>query len=136
MCMPLSQHRPKLMLFAFFSPTRQRATADSVLNALKQKPDSWTKVDLILDTSRSVSSKFFALSILEEMIQFRWKLLPPEQREAVRSFIVAKVIAVRGACGLTAPDSLPGLNYCLRGFRRRCAPMSAVTRLNVCLCRN
>ena len=72
----------------------QRAAADTVLNALKTKPDSWTKVDVILDTSRSVSSKFFALSILEETIQFRWKLLPPDQREAVRSFIVAKVIAV------------------------------------------
>ena len=79
----------------------QRVQADAILNTLKQRPDSWTKVDAILDTSANVKSKFFALSVLEDTILVRWKALPPEQREAVRNFIVGKVIAV-SACARLA----------------------------------
>lgn len=57
------------------------------------------KVGTILDTTSNVKTKFFALSVLEDTITTRWKLLPPETRQAVRSFIVSKMIEVCLPCG-------------------------------------
>lgn len=84
----------------------QRGAADAVLSALKARPDSWIQVDAILDRSTNVKSKFFALSVLEDLIRFRWKLLPADQREAVRGFIVGKVIAVSHSSPLMSPSFL------------------------------
>lgn len=37
------------------------------------------------------------LQILEALIKYRWKTLPPEQREGIRTYLVQKIIAVRAA---------------------------------------
>ncbi len=66
-----------------------------MLHALKEKPEAWTRVDTILETSTKSEAKFFALSILDDAIQCRWKSMPPEQKDGIRSYIVGKVIAVR-----------------------------------------
>ena len=91
----------------------QRLSAESVLNTLKQRPDSWRQVDIILDTSTNVKSKFFALSILEDTILTRWKSLPAEQREAVRTFVVSKIITVRvSGVGRAARPGVPSHRTC------------------------
>lgn len=42
-------------------------------------PDSWMRVDTILEYSRNSNTKYFALQILESVIKYRWKVLPREQ---------------------------------------------------------
>lgn len=39
-------------------------------------------------------SKYIALQVLESVVKFRWKLLPGEQREGIRTYLVQKIIAV------------------------------------------
>jgi exportin-1 len=66
-----------------------------VLNELRQKPTAWTRVDTALELSGSVNTKMLALSILDETIRYRWKSLPLEQQQGIRSYIVRKIVMVR-----------------------------------------
>mmetsp|Transcript_27139 Transcript_27139/g.105615 ORF Transcript_27139/g.105615 Transcript_27139/m.105615 type:complete len:1095 (-) Transcript_27139:1849-5133(-) len=71
----------------------ERNSAQSVLTRLQENPDSWLRVDKILDSPyASASAKFYALQILGDMIQYRWKLLPRETCEQIRDYVVKKVI--------------------------------------------
>lgn len=41
----------------------QRKIAENVLKKLQEAPDAWTRVDGILEQSKSQHSKFFALQV-------------------------------------------------------------------------
>ncbi|EFC47202.1 exportin-1 [Naegleria gruberi] len=66
--------------------------AQKVLSQFKDDPNSWTRVKQILETSNNQNSKFFALQVLLQVIQTRWKILPPDERDGVKNFIVLTVI--------------------------------------------
>ncbi|PAV62887.1 hypothetical protein WR25_23782 isoform B [Diploscapter pachys] len=66
--------------------------ANMILVELKQDPNSWLKVDAILEYSNLAESKYFALQILESVIQTRWKALPQDQRTGIKSFIVQYIL--------------------------------------------
>lgn len=66
--------------------------AQNVLTALKEHPDSWTRVDTILEYSQNQQTKYYALQILENVIKTRWKVLPRNQCEGIRKYIVALII--------------------------------------------
>lgn len=70
----------------------QRAEANKVLMALKDNPDVWTKADGILERANSPHTRFLAVSILDDAIRFRWKILPVEQREGIKNYVVGKII--------------------------------------------
>ncbi|CAB3992025.1 exportin-1 isoform X1 [Paramuricea clavata] len=70
----------------------EQKAADQVLTQLKQHPDSWTRVDSILEYSKSLQTKYFALQVLETVIKTRWKVLPREQCEGIKKYIVGLVI--------------------------------------------
>eukprot|EP00794_Sanderia_malayensis_P020030 gene20030-21993_t len=72
----------------------QHQVAKRVLQDLKDHPDSWTRVDSILETSLNQETKFFALQILETVIKTRWKILPVEQREGIKKYTVGLVIKI------------------------------------------
>lgn len=46
------------------------------------------RADKILQESESYHSKYLALSVLDKLIQTRWKVLPDEQRQGIRNFVV------------------------------------------------
>jgi exportin-1 len=52
----------------------------------------WKRADSILEGSKQLSSKFFGLQVLSEAINTHWKVIPVEQREGIRNFIVKKII--------------------------------------------
>lgn len=56
-----------------------QSRASQILSVLKDHPESWTRVDAILEYSDSMNTKYFALQILEKVIQTRWKALPKVQ---------------------------------------------------------
>lgn len=66
-----------------------------MLTRLKADVSAWSRVDAILEGSKEVATKFFALSILEDTIKFRWRTLPAEQRNGIRAYVVHKIVAVR-----------------------------------------
>lgn len=72
----------------------QHEIAKKILQQLKEHPDSWMKVDSILETSSNQETKFYALQILENVIKTRWMMLPKEQREGIKTFIVGLVIKI------------------------------------------
>lgn len=68
--------------------------ASKILTELKEQEGSWMRVDGILQFSQLVQTKYYALQILESLIQTRWKTLPREQCEGIKSFIVELVIKI------------------------------------------
>jgi exportin-1 len=70
----------------------QQKLAQQILNALKDHTDAWTRVDSILEFSQSPQTKYYALQILEQVIKTRWKVLPREQCEGIKKYIVALII--------------------------------------------
>jgi exportin-1 len=55
--------------------------AGRVLHEFKEHSEAWTRVDAILEFSQNQQTKYFALQILESLIQTRWKILPRHQCE-------------------------------------------------------
>uniref|UniRef100_A0A0G4GSC2 Importin N-terminal domain-containing protein n=1 Tax=Chromera velia CCMP2878 TaxID=1169474 RepID=A0A0G4GSC2_9ALVE len=83
----------------------QRARAHEVLNSLKADPTAFLQVNPVLSMSTCTESKFFALTVLEDAIKVRWKVLPPEQREGIKSYVVNLAIEMS-----STPDGQPVAN--------------------------
>jgi len=73
---------------------QQHEVAKKVLQQLKEHPESWMKVDSILETSNNQETKFYALQILEGVIKTRWKPLPLQERESIKGFIVKLIVKI------------------------------------------
>ena len=72
----------------------KRESAQKVLTEFQKRPEAWTKVDAILQKSQFSNTKFFALGILEELIKFKWKILPENQRDGIKNFVVTLIIQI------------------------------------------
>lgn len=59
--------------------------ASEILTELKEQEGSWMRVDGILKFSQLIETKYYALQILESLVQTRWKTLPREQCEGTPS---------------------------------------------------
>ncbi|XP_041839886.1 exportin-1 [Melanotaenia boesemani] len=70
----------------------QQQVAQEVLTNLKDHPDAWTRVDTILEFSQSMITKYYALQILEVVINTRWKILPRNQCEGIKKYVVGLII--------------------------------------------
>ncbi|KAI1319900.1 Karyopherin transporter [Mortierella claussenii] len=66
--------------------------AGQLMAQFQEHPDAWRRVDTILDNSKDSNTKFFALQILAKLVQTRWKLLPPEQRQGIRNYTVGLIV--------------------------------------------
>ena len=66
--------------------------AGELLNHLKEHPDSWTRVDTILEFSQNQQTKYYALQVLEKTIKTKWKALPRNQCDAIKKYIVGLII--------------------------------------------
>ena len=83
-------------------PYPQIETAQKLLSQLQERISgeeassalNWFRVDLILESpTTNGHTKFYALQILDNAIKYRWKTLPAEQCNGIKSFIVNLVIA-------------------------------------------
>lgn len=70
----------------------QLRLAQEILTTLKEHPDAWTRVDSILEFSQNQQTKYYALQILEEVIKTRWKILPRNQCEGIKKYVVSLII--------------------------------------------
>ena len=57
-------------------------------------PQAWLRVDAILEKSQVQEAKLLALRILEDAVKTKWKPLPKEQKEGIKSFIVGLIIKI------------------------------------------
>lgn len=78
-----------------YNPTSpQRAEANKTLMQLQEAPNAWVKADKILEQATNPNARFFGLMLLDEAIKTRWKIMPQEQREGIKNYVVGKVIAM------------------------------------------
>ena len=55
-----------------------------MLAQFQEHPQAWTRVDTVLEYSQNQNTKFYALSILDKVIQYRWKTLPRQQCDGIK----------------------------------------------------
>lgn len=63
-----------------------------MLIMFQEHPDAWTRVDAILETAQNPNTKILALSVLDACTKTRWRTLPMEQREGIKSYLIGLVI--------------------------------------------
>jgi len=86
---PLNTELLDLAVTEFFEG---RVEIQKILVQFQNHPKSWTRVDAILEKSKVRQTKLLALNILESCVKFRWKILPPAQREGIKSYVVNLII--------------------------------------------
>ncbi|KAK3690664.1 Karyopherin transporter [Vermiconidia calcicola] len=74
----------------------QQKQAQSTLNQFKEDPDAWLKVDKILSEAQYPQTKYLGLQVLDTVIMTRWKVLPREQCQGIRNFVVNFIIQMSG----------------------------------------
>mmetsp|Transcript_14156 Transcript_14156/g.26635 ORF Transcript_14156/g.26635 Transcript_14156/m.26635 type:complete len:1075 (+) Transcript_14156:1490-4714(+) len=73
--------------------SQEQAYSNQVLNALNDSGSMWVHVGTIIENSRDFTAKFFALQILENVINKAWNAIPLEQQNEIKNFIVKQVIS-------------------------------------------
>ncbi len=84
----------QIVMIAMDGNHPQRAAANEFLVRMKEHPDMWRRADAILEMSKDPATKFFGLQVLTEAINTHWKVIPLEQREGIRNYIVMKVVSM------------------------------------------
>jgi exportin-1 len=84
----------QIVLIAMDGSHPQRAAANEFLVRMKDHPDMWRRADAILEVSKQPATKFFGLQVLTEAINTHWKVIPQDQRDGIRSYVVTKIIAL------------------------------------------
>ena len=77
------------------SNSNDRAFANQLLGDFKLLENSWQFCDKILMKSNNMYSKFFAVSILEDLVNTKFNLLANDQKEVIRNFIIDILIIVK-----------------------------------------
>eukprot|EP00529_Nitzschia_sp_RCC80_P003253 CAMPEP_0113445772 /NCGR_PEP_ID=MMETSP0014_2-20120614/3360_1 /TAXON_ID=2857 /ORGANISM="Nitzschia sp." /LENGTH=1090 /DNA_ID=CAMNT_0000336837 /DNA_START=1304 /DNA_END=4576 /DNA_ORIENTATION=+ /assembly_acc=CAM_ASM_000159 len=69
-----------------------RAPANKALMQLQEAPELWQMADTIIEQSQNPNSRFFGLQVLDDAIKTRWKIIPPDSKEGIKTYVVGKVI--------------------------------------------
>ncbi|KAJ1026770.1 hypothetical protein NDA16_002067 [Ustilago loliicola] len=78
---------------AMYTGTGQdQRMAQQTLAQFQEHPDAWQRVPAILQQSSSPQTKYISLQILDKLISTRWKILPEDQQQGIRNFIVEMII--------------------------------------------
>ena len=72
--------------------SQEQRMAGEILGQFAEHENAWTRVHQILEESAHSETKFFALHILDGVISTQWKLLPPEQSEGIKNFLVEMIL--------------------------------------------
>lgn len=72
--------------------TPQIQEAQKVLTQFQNHPQAWTKVNTIYTQSTYNNTKYLALCILLETVKFKWNIIPPNQKEGMKNFVIAQVL--------------------------------------------
>jgi exportin-1 len=84
----------QIVTIAFDPNHRQRAAANEFLVRMKDHPEIWKRADAILESSDNLATRFFGLQVLGDAILTRWKIIPNDQREGIRNYVIGKIITL------------------------------------------
>ncbi|KAI2505592.1 CRM1 C terminal [Fragilaria crotonensis] len=83
------------LVSAAYDPVNpQRSAANKALMQLQEAPELWTKADEMIEKSVNPLTRFFGLQVLDDAIKTRWKIMPTEQKEGIKNYVVGKIIAM------------------------------------------
>jgi exportin-1 len=71
-----------------------RSSADEFLVKLRENPEIWKRTFDVLETSQQMTTKYFIIQALCHMVNTRWNLLPAEQKQTLKTYIVSKILAM------------------------------------------
>lgn len=83
----------------------QRPAANEFLVKMKDHPDMWKRADAILETAKREETKYFGLQVLTEAINTHWKVIPEDDRNGIRSYVITKIV------GLSSSDESMKRNH-------------------------
>ncbi|KAK4179944.1 putative exportin [Triangularia setosa] len=96
--MPVSIEELDATVRAFYEGRGdQQKAAQAALNQFKEDPDAWLMVDDILSKASYEQTKFLGLQVLDHVIMTRWKVLPREQCQGIRNFVVLTIMQCSGS---------------------------------------
>ncbi|KAH6620976.1 CRM1 C terminal-domain-containing protein [Chaetomium sp. MPI-SDFR-AT-0129] len=91
--MPVSIEELDATVRAFYEGRgEQQKAAQAALNQFKEDPDAWLMVDDILSNATHEQTKFLGLQVLDSVIMTRWKVLPRDQCQGIRNFVVQYIL--------------------------------------------
>lgn len=82
----------QIVAMAYNPMDMNRSSANQFLMQLQEAPDLWQKADSIIETATNPQTRFFGLQVLDDAIKTRWKILPNDQREGIKNYVVGKII--------------------------------------------
>lgn len=81
-------------LYSLGGSRQDQQTAQRVLAEFQANPELWKRADTILLLLTQSQGKYIALLCLNDLIQYRWKTILPEERVGIRNFIVNMIISL------------------------------------------
>mmetsp|Transcript_24446 Transcript_24446/g.36925 ORF Transcript_24446/g.36925 Transcript_24446/m.36925 type:complete len:1073 (-) Transcript_24446:298-3516(-) len=88
------QQLDQIVAAAYDPINPNRAAANKALMQMQETPDLWTKADEMIENSTNPQTRFFGLQVLDDMIKTRWKVIPQDERNAIKDYVVGKVISM------------------------------------------
>lgn len=88
---------------------QEQIDAGNILTLFQENLNSWQFTDMILQNSNLIQTKFIALSILDNLINTRWNILPTDQQTGIRDFIIGMILSLCNDSSNTA-SALPQNN--------------------------
>eukprot|EP01053_Blabericola_migrator_P000919 Blabericola_migrator_1__918@NODE_1226_length_5052_cov_80_009629_g831_i0_p1_GENE_NODE_1226_length_5052_cov_80_009629_g831_i0NODE_1226_length_5052_cov_80_009629_g831_i0_p1_ORF_typecomplete_len1077_score272_82CRM1_C/PF08767_11/9_8e02CRM1_C/PF08767_11/3_7e03CRM1_C/PF08767_11/2_6e03CRM1_C/PF08767_11/1_5e54Xpo1/PF08389_12/1_3e04Xpo1/PF08389_12/7e31Xpo1/PF08389_12/1_2e03Xpo1/PF08389_12/1_3e04Xpo1/PF08389_12/1_2e03CRM1_repeat_2/PF18784_1/6_9e23CRM1_repeat_3/PF18787_1/5_8e21CRM1_repeat/PF18777_1/1e08IBN_ len=67
---------------------KNRRDVNEVLTQLQNVPESWRIVQPVLTWSKNDNTQFYAMSILQNAVKTRWKILPLEARQSIPQYLI------------------------------------------------
>lgn len=84
----------QIVLIAMDGSHPSRHAANEFLVRMKDHPDMWRRADAILENTKHAATRFFGLQVLTEAINTHWKVIPADERNGIRSYIITKVVGL------------------------------------------
>ena len=79
------------MMYTGSAPAKR--AADEVLRTLKDQPMAWQRIsDSVIRLSQDMQTRHFAVSLIDDAIKTRWKLLSADQKLSLRGYIIQLVL--------------------------------------------
>ena len=69
-----------------------RSAANQFLMQLQEAPDLWQQADSIIEKATNPNARFFGIQVLDDAIKSRWNILPADQKEGIKNYVVGKII--------------------------------------------
>ncbi|XP_039170562.1 protein EXPORTIN 1A-like isoform X2 [Eucalyptus grandis] len=67
--------------------SEEERAAEQILGDLENDPSTWLQVRHILQDTKNLKTKLFALKVLEGVVKNRWNALPHKQRDWMKNYI-------------------------------------------------